>query len=188
MIINGKNYLLCEKRGCEFLAGDPIRDRSDMENYRVFIRVRTPDNVEVFGDLLRTNVYDYTKKTPRLLYDCGLGADLQSGMFRFMPHADPREYKYTQADVMRFVGTISGEKYDGIKWVHRFEVTRPKGSNFTGRQLVRDYATKHHLETKDCVSSLCVRIYTGLYKFLCYEITPIDEQHERIAVTLEAAQ
>ena len=35
MIINGKNYLLLEKRGCNFNGGVPVTTKSDVGNYRV---------------------------------------------------------------------------------------------------------------------------------------------------------
>ncbi len=188
MTINGKNYLFCEKRGCEFFKGDTIRERSDMENYRVFIDVRHADGFRVCGDLMRTNVYDYSKKTPRLVYDCGLSADLQSGMYGYRPTADPRKFEYTQADVMKFVGTITGEKYDGIKWVQRFETTIPHGANFTPATLITDWAKRNNLNFYDSYFDTVVEMYTGAYKFLCYNVEQIDDGRDRVIITLEAAK
>ena len=187
MIINGKDYLLCEKRGCEFFKGDTIRERSDMENYRVFIDVECADGVRVFGDLLRCNVYDYTKKNPRLIYDCGLAADLQSDMYRYHPSADPKEYEYTKKDVLRFVNAFSGNHFEEIKWIQTFDATIEKGANFTPASLVIDFAKKHSLETTCAYGETVVNMYTGSYKYLCYKVTPINEKLDRVTITMEQA-
>lgn len=188
MKINGKNYLLCEKRGCEFFKGDTISKRSDMENYRVFIDIACADGTRVFGDLLRANVYDYTRKTPKLVYDCGLGVDLQSDMYRYHPSCDAREYDYTKAGVLSFVNKFSGNSFEDIKWVQSFEVIRPEGSNFTPASLIREWASKNHLETNCAHGETIVEMYTGAYKYLCYAIEPAGEGKEKIKITMEAAQ
>lgn len=188
MIINGKDYLLCEKRGCNFFECDSICQRSDMENYRVFIDITCADGARVFGDLLRVNVYDYTRKTPKLVYDCGLGVDLQSDMYRYHPSCDARDYDYTKAGVLAFVNKFSGNSFEDIKWVESFEVVRPKGSNFTPAALIREWANKNRLKTTCAYGETVVKMYTGAYKYLCYRIEPAGEGEEKIKVIMEAAQ
>ena len=155
------SYLLCEKRGCEFFTGDPITHKSDMENYRVYVEFSTPEGVWVFGDLLRTNSYDYSGKRPRLVYDCALGCDLQSDMFRFHPRCEPCEYDYTQAGVLGFVNSIAAEHYDAFKWVQYFEVCKDKSANFTPAGLMLEFAKKHSLRTAYFGDALCVQMYPG---------------------------
>lgn len=187
MIINGVDYLLCEKRGCEFFTGDPIRKKSDMENYRVYIDIECDNGTRVFGDLLRANVYDYTKKRPRLIYDCGLAADLQSDMYRYHPQADQKEYEYTKRDVLRFVNKFSGNNFQEIKWVQHFDAVINKGANFTPANLIREFATKNHLKTNCDNGETVVEMYTGNYKYLCYKISSLGETKDRVTVTMEQA-
>lgn len=188
MIINGKNYLLCEKRGCEFFKGDTIRERSDMENYRVFIDIDCADGTRVFGDLLRRSVYNHTKKNPRLVYDCGLASDLQSDIYRYHPSANADEYEYTKRDVLAFVNKFSGNDFEEIKFVQCFEVRNEKGANFTPAKLIHEWANKNHLKTSCAHGETVVDMYTGRYKYLGYKIRPAEEGFERVTIIMEAAQ
>lgn len=187
MIINGIDYLLCVKRGCEFFKGDPIRSKSDMENYRVFIDVECTDGVRVFGDLMRRNVYDYSGKHPKFVYDCGLAADLQSDMYRYHPSADANQYEYTKRDVLRFVNDFSGNNFSEIKWVECFDAVIDKGANFTPAHLIKEFAEKHHLKTNCDYGETIVEMYTGNYKYLCYKISSLNETKDRVTVTMERA-
>lgn len=185
MKINGKNYLLCEKRGCNFFKGDPITKRSDMENYRVYIEVECSDRTIILGDLMRANIYDYSKKTPRLVYDCVLGINLQRDMYGFRPHVDAREYEYTKADVLKYVNKVTGNSFEEIKWVHWFEARVPKGANFTPAKLIQEWADKNHLTTFQLYGETVVELYTGQYKYLCYKVCP-DKGFDCVKVALEA--
>lgn len=187
MTINGINYLLLEKRGCEFFKGDPIRERSDMENYRVFMDIRHADGYRICGDLLRGNLYDFTKKNPPLINDCILSVDLQSGHLKYTPSIDPRDYLYTKSDVLRFVNKMSGNSFDDIKWVQRFDVCIDKGANFTPSSLIHKWANKNRLKTYCSYGDTIVEMYTGKYKYLCYEIKSIDEKTDRVTLTMEEA-
>lgn len=185
MNINGTNYLLLERRGCEFFKCDTINQRSDVGNYRVYAEFTDKEGRKVFGDMMRANVYDHTKKGNPLVYDAGLFADFQVSHYVYSPSADPRSYNYTQADILRFVNKIADEHFDEIKWVHRFEVKLDKGANFTPATLIHNYAKANCLETNNVYGEVRIKMYTGEYKYLCYHIDTSPDNYDKVTVVME---
>ena len=185
MNINGINYLLLERRGCEFFKGDTINQRSDVGNYRVYAEFTDKDGKKVFGDMMRANIYDNSKKSRPLVYDAGLSVDFQISRYVYSPEADPRGYDYTKADILRFVNKIANEHFDEIKWVHRFDVDMEKGANFTPATLIHNYAKDNHLETSNVYGEVRIKMYTGEYKYLCYDIDTSSEKCDNVTVVME---
>lgn len=120
MKINGINYLLLQRHGCNYFKNDEICTRSDVGNYRVFVSFTDKNGVKVCGDLMRGYTYDTTSKKPRVTSDIALCTDLQyedeRGAWVYRPAVDPRAYTYNLSDILAFVNAISVEHYDAIKW------------------------------------------------------------------------
>lgn len=187
MYINGTNYLLLERRGCEFFRGDTISQRSDVGNYRVYVEFTDKEGRKVCGDMMRANIYDHSKKSCPLIYDAGLAADFQVSHYVYSPSTDARRYDYTKNDILRFINGIANEQFEEIKWVQRFEAKVNKGANFTPSTLIYEFAKQNHLETTNVYGEMIVKMYTGNYKYLCYDIDESSGSYDKITVTLEMA-
>lgn len=192
MKINGINYLLLERRGCNYFPGDGFAKKSDVGNYRVFVRFTDKSGVDVCGDFQSGYVYDHSKKKPVIVNDNVLSANLQfeneRGCFGYRPSEDPRKYTYNIADILSFVNSISQEHYDAIKWIEEIDVTIPAGSNFTPSGLIYKWAKENRVEVENTrYFEQIVKLYTGNYKYLAYSVTNVDQSVDKVTIILEEA-
>lgn len=189
MKINGTNYLLLERRGCDYLPGDEIATRSDVGNYRVFVRFTDKNGVEVCGDFGRGNVYDTTKEKLKVVNDIALYSDLQyedeRGAWRYTPAVDTKAYTYNLSDILSFVNAIAAERYDAIKWVEHIEVMQEEGANFTPAGKIKEYAEQNRMEISERYGNTILHTSTGDYKYLSYRIEPKQNGKEKVTITLE---
>lgn len=189
MKIGEKNYLLAEKRGCNFAPGDSSTNGSDIGNYRVFIWFINRDGEEVCGDITRHHSsvhmiganmaridgaanwhgypYDWRKK---LNYD---------GTF---------DIPFTREGILRYVNQRSAEPYDEVKWVTSFSFDQEPGRDFIPSSKIYKWAKQEHLESWNDMDGIKVRTYTGVWKFLTYRIRVFQGTRgpfERVTVFLE---
>ena len=187
MKINGKNYLLAEKRGCNFLDYDKNLG-SDVGNYRVFIRFINDKGEEVSGDVtlnrktgeLSTQMYRY---------------DAAANCYGFSYHWTNKRntdsfhgYPYTLDGILRYVNDRSAEPYDEIKWVESFRFEQDPGDNFTPSSKIAEWARKEHLETWNDMDGIKVKTYTGVYKYMMYRTRTFTTDwgtFERVRIYLE---
>lgn len=186
------NYLCMIRRGCMFTAADS--GKSDIGNYRVFTRFIDKDGVEVCGDFSRGNVYDFSRKTPKLVNEWALATDLQHedfrGCWQYRPAVDNRGYSYTKSDILAFVNKIANNNFDEIKWIEQIEVIIDKGANFTPAGLIRDWAKRNRINYENTrYGDTVLKLYTGNYKYMSYQIEDIPHDHskEKVIITLEEA-
>ena len=209
MYINGKNYLLLEKRGCNFFAEDQNRG-SDVGNYRVCTPYKS-----IPGKNGRTYFLEFTlwrnrtklrythKRTgkplknpvPEIINPIGLHLDtsFQEGDYSYRDikleaQISAENPSFTVSDILRVTNDISTEHYDGIKWVESFQTTVPHGENFTPSMLIRRWAERNNLHTESRYGTLIVTLYTGTYKYLAYHIQPGPVQDLVTILLEEAAQ
>lgn len=164
MKIGEKNYLLAEKRGCNFAAGDISTKGSDIGNYRVFIRFINRDGEEVCGDITR-----HPGNTSMI----GANMSRIDGVANW--HGYPYDWRknqqydgtfnisYTKRGILQYVNRLSAEPYDEIKWVTSFSFDQEKGRNFTPSSEIYQWAKREHLESWNDMDGIKVRTYTGVY-------------------------
>jgi hypothetical protein len=186
------NYLHLNRRGCMFYGED--KNKSDVGNYRVFVRFIDKAGTEVCGDLSKGNVYDYSFKTPRLVNDVAMNTDLQwedfRGCWQYRAAVDPRGYSYTISGILAFINAIAADHYDDIKWVQEIETVIDKGANFTPASLIKDWANKNCVKFENSrYGETVVKLYTGDYKYMSYRIEQLKHDHtkEKVIITLEEA-
>ena len=181
MIINGKNYLLLERRGCEYLK-DETPDT--INNYRVCTaeKIQGNDGIMYFVEFTKWDRWIYRTTNKRT------GAPLKKGVTEIVQrhalHIDTeyenengswknsrleqalnnRGYDYSENDILAAVNSISAVKYDGIKYVEAFTVT--EHGNFTPASVIYKWAKAHRLEQ----IGNNVKMYTGIYKYMAYNI------------------
>ena len=181
MKINGKNYLLLERRGCEYFKNETP---DTINNYRVCTAERVPgkDGKEYFIEFTKWDRWHYRTTNKRT------GAPLKKGVMeitqRHALHIDTeyenkdgswrnsrleqvlnnRGYDYSESDILAAVNSISAVKYDGIKYVETFTAT--EHGNFTPASVIYKWAKAHHLEQIENR----VKMYTGIYKYMAYNI------------------
>ena len=193
MRINGKNYLLLEKRGGNLCEED--RDIGiDVGNYRVCTSYGL-----IPGKNGRTYFLEFTlwrnraelrysnKRTgkplknpvPEIINPIGLHlntefeeGDLSYRDLKLEERISAENPSFTLSDILRITNDISTEHYDGIKWVTSFQTTVPHGENFTPSMLIRRWAERNNLHVENRYDGLVVTLYTGTYKFLSYSIQP----------------
>lgn len=191
MIINGINYLLLERRGCNYFPNDEIATRSDVGNYRVFVEFTDKNGVKVCGDLGRCYAYDTTEKKPRITSDITLYSDFQfedeRGAWRYNPAVDPKAYTYNIADILDFINAISAEHYDAIKWIETVEFEQERGANFTPACKIHEYANQNRMKTSNQYGTIILHLSTRDYKYLSYQINPLANGKEKLIITLEFA-
>lgn len=166
MKINGKNYLLAEKRGCNFLDYDKNLG-SDVGNYRVFIRFINDEGEEVSGDVT-LNRKTGELSTQMYRYDAAANCYGFSYHWTNKRNTDSfRGYPYTLDGILRYVNDRSAEPYDEIKWVQTFTFDQDPGSNFTPSWKITDWARREHLEYWQVpMSGVRVKTYTGTWKYM----------------------
>lgn len=210
MIINGKNYLLLEKRGCNFSGGVPVTTKSDVGNYRVCTMDETIPGKDGRNYFLEFSLwqnrsqYRYTNKRTgaplkdpvrEIINECGLRIDTQytdaSGQSRRNLALEQRIHKrnpsYTTSEILHIANEISAEHYDGIKWVCSFRETVEHGANFTPATLISTYAKRNRMEIESRFGTLFLRLYAGTYKYLAYDIRSFGSR-DNVTVILEEVE
>lgn len=207
MIINRKNYLLLEKRGCNFNGGVPVTTKSDVGNYRVCTMGETIPGKDGRTYFLEFSLWQnrsqprYTNKrtgaplkhpVQEIINSIGLHIDTQytdaSGQSWRNLDLEQRIHKrnpsYTTAEILAIANEISAEHYDGIKWVCSFCETVEHGANFTPAALISTYAKRNRMEIDSRFGTLCLRLYTGTYKYLAYDVRSFCSR-DNVTVILE---
>lgn len=195
MVINGKNYLLLEKRGCNFTPGDKETEKSDCENYRIgayYERIKAENGRDYILEFTGWNKWQYRKTNKRtgkplkkpvteIIHENALHVDTEfendRGCWRdcaLEKTVYNSDLAFTLADILTFTNSISVEKYDGIKFIHAFEnIPVEYGKDFTPAQLIREYCEQHKITMEQTYYfENVVKLYTGYYKYLCYDIKP----------------
>ena len=208
MYINGKNYLLLEKRGCNFFAADRSCG-SDVGNYRVctpYGGIPGKNGRTYFLEFTlwrnRTKLRYSNKRTgkplknpvPEIINPIRLHlvtefeeGDLSYRDLKLEERISAENPSFTLSDILRITNDISTEQYDGIKWVESFQTTVPHGENFTPSMLIRRWAERNNLHTENRYDALIVTLYTGTYKYLSYRThTGLIQDH--VTILLEEVQ
>lgn len=211
MVINGKNYLLLERRGCEYCGNDKGKD--DINNYRVgsydySITGKDGRNYIIeFGSRDAVNWRTTNKRTGKplkkavceMVLNNALRIDTQydedkdgSGFISSWRNLKMEQefYKalpvpYCQQSILNFVNSISAEHYDAIKWVYTFETTRPAAANWTPAGLIHELASRYHLEERQPYGTLEIKAGRDWWKFLCYQIEAGNKALAKVTVYLE---
>ena len=207
MVINGKNYLLLEKRGCNINGGVPANTESDVGNYRVCTMGESIPGKDGRNYFLEFSLWQnrsrprYTNKrtgaplkhpVQEIINPFGLHIDTsftdECGQTWRDLSLEQRIHKqnpsYTTAEILAIANEISAEHYDGIKWVCSFRDTVDHGANFTPAGLISAYAKKNRLETESRFGALYLKLYTGTYKYLAYDVRSFDSR-DNVTVILE---
>lgn len=208
MTINGKNYLLLEKRGCNFFAPDQ-NCGSDVGNYRVctpYESIPGKNGRAYFLEFTlwrnRTKLRYTAKRTGKPLKNpvpeiinpiaLRLNTSFQEGDssyrdLKLEEQVSAENPSFTVSDILHIVNDISTEHYDGIKWVESFQTAVPHGENFTPSMLIRRWAERNNLHVENRYDALTVTLYTGTYKFLSYRTqTGLTQDH--VTILLEEIQ
>lgn len=210
MIINGKNYLLLEKRGCNFNGGVPANTESGVGNYRVCTMGESIPGKDGRKYFLEFSIWQnrsqprYTNKrtgaplkhpVQEIINPIGLHIDTQytddGGQSWRNLNLEQRIHKrnpsYTVAEILAIVNAISAEHFDGIKWICSFCDTVDHGANFTPAALISAYAKKNRLEVKSRFGTLYLKLYTGTYKYLAYDVRSFGSR-DNVTVILEEVE
>lgn len=208
MKINGVNYLLLEKRGCNFSEDDSVARASDVGNYRVCTideDIHANDGNTYFLEFglwkNRTCQRYFNKRTgkplkhpvdviinPIALHMDSQFTDTDGLSYRNLPleqNVHSENKSYTTSDILAVVNEISVEQYQEIKWVWSFEVLRPHAQNWTPADLIYKWAKDNRLETINRFDNMIVRMYTGEFKYLCYQIIRTEDDIDTIRVVME---
>lgn len=207
MKINGVNYLLLEKRGCNFFEDDSVARASNVGNYRVCTigeDICAKDGNTYFLEFSlwknRTCQRYFNKRTGRplkhpvdVIINPGLHMDSQftdtDGLsYRNLPleqNVNSRNKSYTTSDILAVVNEISVEQYQEIKFVWSFEVLRPHAQNWTPADLIYKWVKDNRLEMVNRFDNIIVRMYTGEFKYLCYKIIRTEDGIDTIHIILE---
>lgn len=202
-----ENVLKFERRGCEFWKDAPERKESDIGNYRI----TTPGEIIPgkdgrmycleFGSYDRRAMRRTDKRNGRPLKNpvseitmtCATRIDSQfsddRGSWRNLEmetefYKTPR--KYTEKNILDYVNSISTQKYDKIAYVVNFETIQPVKRNYTPAALIYEWAKKNHIENYNTLDSIHVKLHSGEYKYMYWEITKLpDGANELTRVWLE---
>lgn len=192
MMINGKNYLLLERRGCEFWPGEPENKESDIGNYRVCTPWEMIPGKDGNTYFLEFGMWKRQEgKKAATTYQLHLdtqytgsdGYSLRNLNMEKPYNGNPKPY--TTASILEIVNAISADHYDAIKWVYTFEARRPHGANWTPASLIYEWAKANRLQIADNYGTKEVTLYSGTYKYLCYSIRPASADTDTIRVILE---
>ena len=208
MYINGKNYLLLEKRGCNFFVGDQSCG-SDVGNYRVctpYERIPGKNGRTYFLEFSlwrnRAKIRYSNKRTGKplknpvreIINPIGLHldtefeeGDLSYRDLKLEERISAENPSFTLSDILRVTNDISTEHYDGIKWVESFQTTVPHGENFTPSMLIRRWAERNNLHVENRYDGLVVTHGTRAYKFLSYR-TQTGLKQDHVTILLEEVQ
>lgn len=212
MTINGKNYLLLERRGSEYFHGDEGRD--NIGNYRVGsydYSILGKDGRRYIIEFSSRNAWKVrktNKRTGKPLKHPITETTMENALAISTEYQEdkdgsgwPQSWRngeversffeaepvpYCVESILDFVNGFSADHYDGVLWVVSFQTTRPASENWTPAQLVAEWAKAHRLETlRDKYGSMSVKMYSGLYKYLCCQIAPGNKEKETITAWLE---
>ena len=199
MIINGKNYLLLERMGCEMMNDVP---GCDVGNYRV----RTQGE-NIPGKDGRTYFLEFrhwakwqrrriskrggkTLKHPvdEIVNENALAIDTQfttkTGSWRALALEQQiyeRDFSYTMRDILNVTNEISTEHFDAIKWVEDIEIYVDPNRDFTPDSLIYQYAKEHNLQYEyNKYLTRVLSCHTGEYKYLYYEILPVFSRGQQL--------
>lgn len=186
-----ENVLKFERRGCEFWKDAPERKESDIGNYRI----TTPGEIIPgkdgrmycleFGSYDRRDIRRTNKRNGRpllhpvseLVMTCATHIDSQfsddRGSWCNLEmetefYKTPR--KYTEKNILDYVNSISTQKYDKIAYVVCFETIQPVERSYTPASLIYEWAKKNHLETVNTPDGVRVKLHSGEYKYMYWEI------------------
>nr|DAF79414.1 MAG TPA: hypothetical protein [Caudoviricetes sp.] len=210
MIINGKNFLLLEKRGCNINGGVPANTESDVGNYRVCTMGETIPGKDGRNYFLEFSLWQnrsqprYTNKrtgaplkhpAQEIINPIGLHIGTQytdeSGQSWRNLNLEQRIHKrnpsYTTAEILAIANEISAEHFDEIKWVCSFRDTVDHGANFTPAVLISAYAKRNRMETESRFGTLLLKLYTGVYKYLAYDVRSFGSR-DNVTVILEEVE
>ena len=207
MEINGKNVLLLEKRGGNFGANEPMRQLSDIGNYRVctpWASIPGKDGRKYYAEFTavrdRKQMRRTNKRTGAPLAHPVFDIINPAGMYCATSYTDndgttwgnsaqdaaiwAHNYSYTVADLLTVVNEICSAHYSGVKWVQALKMSTEPGENFTPAGLILRYAGWYGLETRTTPDGVKIRLPLGWYKYLCYNVTPGGDC-DSVSVVLE---
>ena len=205
MTINGINYLLLERRGCEF---EPSEAKSDIGNYRITTPcecIPGKDGKTYFLEFGINDRYNYrttTKNGNRKLkkpvkelimtnaatlntmYTDKDGLSWRNSALEKDFYSQPM--KYTENNILNYVNSISSEKYEAVKYIETFETEFSEERNPTPRQLMHEYAKQHKIEyyNNEYFEEI-YKLYTGNYKYLMWELKPTTSGRIKVVIYLE---
>lgn len=110
--------LYLEKRGCDFRADDAAKTISDLGNYRLYLEFIDREGKRVRGDVQRGCVRDGKRVTCEDGLYTHLCYESHSGCFGYrIPMQDSERLRYTKADVLRLVNSVSAVGYEDVEIV-----------------------------------------------------------------------
>lgn len=202
------NYLMFERRGCEFFKGET--SDSDIKNYRL----TTPGQIVPgkdgnmycfeFGQYDRYHHRTTNKRTgaklkkpvDELVMKNAMHIDSQfsneRGSWRNLQletefYKTPR--KYTAQNILDYVNSVSSVHYDAILYVDTIEFEQPKGANFTPSVKIYEWVKNNKLSSDNTLDGIRVHTYTGTYKYHSYKISPAyNPENERVTIYLERVE
>ena len=181
------DVLYLQKRGCDFFQSDVSTRESDLGNYRLFLEFIDRDGVRVCGDVLRGAVRRYSPKgKEQIVTENGLYCDFQyeshKGCYCYnVPEHD--ELRYTRADVLKLVNSISAVQYARIEFTDELpgEVQRYPEEVL---ELERAYLAREHAamlsECEALIRENFVRWMIGALRSTLRELTP--EEYRRMTL------
>ena len=174
--------LYLEKRGCDFSESDKdARQKSDLENHRLFLEFIDRDGKRICGDISRGAVRsgDWRKGKPVIVSTNGLYTDFQyenhTGCYCYQSWRGPAG-DYTKADVLKLVNSLSAVQYDGVEIVDNMpEAAHEYPENVI--ELERAYLAGEHAamveETKQKISDSFISWHNGL-QWSFHKMTPAE--------------
>lgn len=186
--------LYLEKRGCDFLEDDKdARQKSDLENYRLFLEFIDRDGKRICGDVSRGAVRsgDWRKGKPVIVSTNGLYTDFQyenhTGCYCYQSWRGPAG-DYTKADVLKLVNSLSAVQYDGVEIVDNLpEAAHEYPEDVL--ELEKAYLSAEHAalveETEQKIRDNYTSWYSGLQSSF-YHMSP-DEYRRCTLIAFQAA-
>lgn len=212
MMYNGKNYLMFERRGCEFWKDDKANEESDIGNYRI----TTPGEIVPckngrnycfeFGCYDRYNWRKTNKRNGKplqkavkeLVMTTATHIDTQFTDYSetkyglsYSDCAMEREFyevpmKYTKANILAYINSVSAEHYDEIMFVDTFQFEEPKTANFVPASKIIEWAKAHKVDYCNALDGIVVYLATGKYKYSHYKIEQAHKpENEIVTIYLE---
>ena len=164
--------LYLEKRGMNFRVDEPMREFSDVGNYRVFADFISADGCQhVYVDFLGWN--------GRLSADAGF-TDSQGNSWRY--EMDCKGRRFTIAEILATVNEYALEHYDSVKWVDRVFYTRKCGYGDIHAEIAHWFRGCEKAETPDGTAYRC---YTGCFRFWKLTSEPHGESRQYCAIMEE---
>ena len=213
MKYNGKNYLMFERRGCEFWKDDKANEESDIGNYRI----TTPGEIvpckngrNYCFEFVCYDRYNWRKTNKRtgeplkkpvkeLVMTTATHIDTQftdySSGEKYAPsYRDlnmEREFykkpmKYTKANILAYINSVSAEHYDDIMFVDTFQFEEPKTADFVPAHKIIEWAKAHKIDYYNTLDGVILHLATGEYKYNHYKIDQARKpENEIVTIYLE---